>query len=126
MKRLISLFFLFTSLSSLSFANCDYSKIQKVDGGYLYSKDLHICVGEMKRDLKISQEQNSKYLEAISLKDLALEASNKRANEWESASLKLQSNVNDLEKVNHLNKYVYFGIGVLATSAAIYLAGQLR
>lgn len=113
-------------LSVNSFATCDFSTgITKTEQGYLYTKECHIKVGETVRDLGIAEGQNKKLIEALSLKDFALSKANERADLWMNTSYKLEARIETMDGLYERNKWLYFGIGVLATSAAVYAAGQL-
>lgn len=108
-------------------ADCDFSTgITKVEQGYLYTKECHIKVGEMKRDLGIAQEQNKKLTQAITLKDLAITKADERAQLWQDTSFKLEARIETMDSIYKRNKWLYFGLGILATSAAVYAAGQLN
>lgn len=125
MKPLLSSFLLATLVGNFSFANCDFSKIKKLDDNYLYSKELHICVGELKRDLSISKSQNEKLLQAIVLKDLVIDKTESRANLWEKTSSQLENRINSIDNARQKDRYLYFGLGVLSVLGASYVASQL-
>lgn len=127
MKKIISTILIaVTLLSTSAMADCDYSKIVKnVDGSYTYSKELHICVGEMKRDLDAATVQLGEYKKVIELKDLALTKANERADLWMNTSFKLQDRMNTIDELKSKNQYLAFGLGIVLTSLAVYGAGQL-
>lgn len=121
-----SLIFITMLFSNFAFAECDYSKIQKTDGGYLYTKEIHLCVGEMKQDLEVSDAQNKKYVKALYFKDIALDKADERAELWRNTSYKLEDRMQTMDSLRKTNQWIYFGLGVLTMSAAVYAAGQLR
>lgn len=125
MKKSILTFIAFTVMANISLADCDYSKIQKVEGGYLYTKELHLCVGEMKQDLDIANQQKEKLIKAINFKDLAIAKADQRADMWMNTSLKLEDRINKIDSIKTNNQYLYFGLGVLTMFAAGYMAGQI-
>lgn len=126
MKKLISAALIVLSLSNVAFADCDYSKIvSNPDGTYTYSKELHICVGTMKRDLDSANTQIAEYKKVIDLKDLALTKSDARANLWMDTSFKLQDRMNAIDDLKSKNQYLAFGLGVIMTGLAVWGAGQL-
>lgn len=126
MKKLISLFLLVSLVSNLAFADCDWSKIKdNGDGTYTYTKELHLCVGQLKQDNKVKDQQIADYQKAIQLKDLALTTSDDRANRWMNNSLSLESKMTEVDSLQKKNEWLYFGLGVLTTFAAAYAAGQV-
>lgn len=127
MKRLILTLVVLTLLPFQALADCEIkSGISELpNGNYEYTKAAHICVGETVRDLKISLGQNIKLSEALGLKDLALYKANERAEIWMNMSYKLETRIETMDSMYQKQKWLYFGLGILATSAAIYGAGQL-
>lgn len=127
MKKLILALTVVCLLPISSFADCDYTKIvSNSDGTYQYSRELHICVGIMKRDLGIALTQKDLLYSALELKEVALTKANERADLWMQTSKKLESNIETMDSLYQRNKWLYFGLGILAASAAVYGAGQLR
>lgn len=113
-------------LSSSAFAECDFATgISKVENGYLYSKDCHLRVGKTQADLKDREEQVANLTKVIELKDLGIAVHEKRADLWMNTSLKLEDRVNTIESLRSSNQWLFFGLGVLVTGAAVYGAGHL-
>lgn len=126
MKKVITLVLSIFMFSNVALADCDFKTgITEKDGSYLYTKECHIKVGEMKRDLGIANEQVKKLNLSLNLKDEALRRANERADLWMDTSYKLEKRVETMDNLYQRNKWLYFGLGVLATSAAVYAAGQL-
>ena len=126
MKKLIAALLAFTLLSNIAMADCDYSTIvRNADGTYTYSKTIHLCVGEMKQDLEIANQQNEKYTKALSLKDLAIKNADDRADIWKAATFKLEDRVNSLDSMRSTNQLLYFGLGVATVLVAGYTASRL-
>ena len=126
MKLVTAIILMFTWTCQLALADCDYTKIKdNGDGTYLYTKELHICVGKMKKDLDASNAQNASYMEAITLKDLALTKSDERVNLWRDSTFKLEDRMSTIDSLESKNKIIYFGLGILITGAAVWGAGQL-
>lgn len=110
------------ALSTQASADCDWSKIiSNPDGTFIYSKALHICVGQMKQDLTSANIQLTDYKKAIDLKDLALKTSDDRANMWMSTSLTLEKDIQEVDKLRSGNETLYFGLGILTVFAAGYI-----
>lgn len=128
MIKKIALIILILTISVQSMANCVYSTDIRLmdDGNYSYSKPCHVKMGENVRDLKISLQQNKLLNEAITLKDLSLTKANERADLWQKTSYDLNSKIETIDSLYQRNKWLYFGLGVLATSAAVYGAGKLK
>lgn len=127
MKKIISLIILTSFFPNFAFADCDYSKIvNNGDGTYTYSKALHICVGEMKQDLEIANQQVAKLTKAISLKDLTITKADKRADVWMNTSFKLENRIQTIDSMSKTNDWLFFGLGIATMLAASYAAGQLN
>jgi hypothetical protein len=109
-------------------ADCDFSTgIQKLDDGrYAYSVDCHKKVGKMVADEKDRQEQLAQ--KDIQLKSLGtqLEYQDKRVQLWMDTSNKLEDRVNQMEALKSRNQWLFFGLGIVVTGAAVWGAGQLN
>lgn len=128
MKKLIAAVLATLMFSNVAFAECDFSTgISRNDNGsYTYTKECHVKVGEMKRDLSIATEQNEKLTKALDLKDLAITKSDQRADLWMQTSFKLEDRINTIDSMRQSNQYIAFGLGVLTMFAASYAASQLN
>lgn len=127
MRKAISLFLATLLFCNSAFSNCDFSKIIKnEDGTYTYSKELHICVGELKVDNEVKSEQISEYKKAIELKDLAILKAQERADLWMDTSYTLENKLQKAYTIKNRNYIVYYGLGILTMSVAVWGAGQLR
>jgi hypothetical protein len=96
------------------------------DGSYTYTKECHVEVGKKVEENEKRKEQVTKLYQVIELKDLALVKSHERIELWRDTSFKMEDKVNSLEKMKETNKWLYFGVGVVVMSLAVYGAGQLR
>lgn len=127
MKKFIAVALLVVSFSNVAFAECDFSTgiTKQSDGNYLYSRECHVKVGQMKQDLDAVTLQVSEYKKAIDLKDLALTSSNTRADLWMNTSFKLQDRMNAVDDLKSKNQLLMFFAGVAVTSLAVWGAGNL-
>lgn len=126
MKKIIALVAALSVFSSTCFATCDWSKITKnPDGTYVYSQALNLCVGQTVQDNSTKDKQIQDYKKAIDLKDLAITKSDARAQNWMDTSLKLEDNVQKMDSYKKQNEWIYFILGVVATSLAGITAAQL-
>jgi hypothetical protein len=126
MKKALCLTVALSLFANVAFADCDYSKIVKnQDGTYTYSKELHICVGQMRQDLESVTAQLGEYKKAIELKDLALTKANENADIWMNASFKLQDRMSAIDDLKSKNQTLMFVAGVIFTSLAVWGAGHL-
>lgn len=128
MKKLILAIMVVCMLPLQALAECKWETgITKLsNGNYEYTKECHVKVGETVRDLNISLGQNLKLTEALSFKDLALTKANERADLWMNTSYKLEARIETMDSIYQRNKWLYFGLGILVASAAVYGAGQLN
>lgn len=125
--KLVSLLLACSLFSNVAFANCDWTKIQKNDNGtYTYSRELNICVGEMKQDLEIANQKLDKLTKAIELKDLTISKADQRADLWMQTSFKLEDRIQTIDSMRSTNNWMYFGLGVVTMFAAAYAAGQIN
>lgn len=126
MKKIFSFSIMTIMLTNIALADCDYSKIvNNSDGTYTYSKELHLCVGTMRRDLGIAQQQITDLNQALTLKDLAIKKTEDRVNLWMDTSYKLEERVNKIDELQKKNEWLYFGLGVAATIGSGFMAAQL-
>lgn len=111
-----------------SFAECNLkTDIEKLpDGRFAYSSDCHKFVGKLYADGKDKDEQITHLNNALSLKTLALDFSEKRNEKLMNTVVTLDDRVNTIDKYNSTNKFLYFGLGIAAAGLAVYGASQLR
>lgn len=129
MNRLIKFVLILTIAFPLNaFADCDFSKdIKKTPSGtYEYTKDCHIKVGEINRDLKDSKKQIEDLTKAISLKNLALKKADERADNWMNTTFSIENKFETAVKMKNTNEWMYFGLGILTFFAATEAVNQLN
>lgn len=111
-----------------SYAGCDFSK--GITAGpnktFIYTEACHLAVGALVQDNQVKTQQIADYVKAISMKDLALTASDTRANLWMSTSSSLEDRLQKVDKLQKDNEWIFFGLGVLTTGFAAYTASKLR
>lgn len=93
---------------------------------YAYPVDCHIDYGRLRKAEPLYKEQAKELRKSIEMKDLALAVANERVDNWQKTTYKLEDKLLKLEKNCDRMKWVYFGLGILATGAAVYAAGQLK
>jgi curli biogenesis system outer membrane secretion channel CsgG len=105
-----------------SASECKTEEIKKnADGSFTYSKECHVRVGEVVGELDLRREE-VKLLRG-SLKDLSVgyDIQQKRAEDWLQTSLKLEDTIQRQKRISDLEKWLWFGAGILlmygATSA---------
>lgn len=126
MKKVTAFFLIAITLTTSAFAECDYSKIiHNENGTYTYSKELHVCVGQMKQDLETATTQLGEYKKAIELKDLAISKADQRSQLWMDTSDKLQTRLNAVADMSNKNQWLMFGLGVVTALGAGYVASQV-
>lgn len=125
MKKFIVCLLLFVS-SANAFADCDWSTIKKLpDGGYEYSSDLNLCVGNLVQDNKTKDLQIADLNKAITLKDLALKESDERVALWSKNAGDELDRLNKISNDQKINDWLYFALGVGTTFLAAYSASKL-
>ena len=93
---------------------------------YVYSVDCHIDYGRLRKVEPQRQKQVEQLNKSITMKDLALDLSKQRTEEWTKTTYKLQDKLLTVERNNGKLKWVYFGLGILTMSGAVWAAGQLK
>lgn len=126
MKRIISSLLLFCMFSNAAMADCDFSKgiTPGANHTYIYTEECHQAVGKLVSDNKALTLQVGDLTKAITLKDLALTKSDDRTQLWMNTSDQLLDRVNKIDDTVKHNEWIYFGLGVLTTFAAGYVAAQ--
>jgi hypothetical protein len=126
MKLLINSLVVISFFSVNALADCDFSKgiTALPDGNYEYTKECNLAVGQMKQDLDVKTKQNLDLNSALSLKDLAIQKSDQRANLWMDTSFKLEDNITKYDSLRSKNEWLYFGLGFIAASVAMYAVAR--
>ncbi len=106
---------------------CNWSEdvSKNSDGSYNYTKECHIKVGEVVETNEIQKKQIENFNQIIDHKDNVIDLHRKRVKNWKETSKELEEHVNMLQATKGADDWVWFGLGVLATSAAVYGAGHL-
>ena len=129
MKKAISLVLLAAlMLPTTAQAGCNFSKdIQPgPNNTFIYSEACHKQVGQLVQDNQVKTQQVADLTKAISLKDLSLQESDRRATLWMDTSGKLEERLQKVDSLEKTNEFIYLGLGVLATGIAAYTASKLR
>lgn len=127
MRRIIIALMIVLMLPLSALAECDFTDgkgVSKVEGGYLYTKECHTAVGQMKYDLGVSLKQVELLQKSIDFKDLAITKADQRADLWQTATFKLEDRINTIDSMRSTNNWMYFGLGVLTVFVAGYAASQ--
>jgi uncharacterized protein involved in high-affinity Fe2+ transport len=126
MKKSISAVLGIIFLGNAALADCDFSTIKvNPDGSRTYSLAQHICVGQAVQANTTKDLQIQDLTGAVNLKDIALKAADQRADTWMNADLKLESNIQSIDKNKKDNEYLAFGLGILVTYLAVSAAAKL-
>lgn len=128
MKKAITLLVTISLLiSNLAFADCDFSTgiTKGPNNTYIYTEGCHIRVGELVQENKTKDAQVADLLKAISMKDLALTASDQRAQLWNDTSIKLEDRIQKVDTLTSKNDVLYFGLGVLTTIAVAWATSRV-
>jgi hypothetical protein len=130
MKKLVACLLLLVS-SANAFADCDWSKGvtqgQTTDGKkvFMYSEACHLAVGKLVQDNKTKDLQIADLNQAITLKDLALKASDDRVMLWSKTAGDEMDRLNKISEDQKRNDWLYFALGVGTTFLAAYSASKL-
>lgn len=115
MTKFISAILVLMLASNICLADCDFSVGIKPlpDGGFEYSKECHLKVGQLVQDNATKDQQISDLTKAISLKDLAIKDSDSRVALWEKTSDDEQTRLVKMESDQKMSDWLYFGLGAL-------------
>jgi hypothetical protein len=126
MKKIISLLLLISLISNTALADCDF--LTGITAGpnktFIYTEECHQAVGKLVQDNKSLTLQVGDLTKAIDLKDLAITKSDQRTQLWMNTSDQLTDRMSKIEGEQKHNEWLYFGLGVLTTFAAGYVAAQ--
>lgn len=128
MKKILNILMCFSILASQqSFAECDFSKdIQKTEKGYLYTNECHGRVGVLVKD-NLDKDSEIKDLRlSIDYKDQALAKADERIMLWRNESYNQFDRLQTQYQYSDKQKWLWFALGIVVTSAAVYGAGQLK
>lgn len=127
MKKFISLIVLLCMFANVALADCNWSTdVTKLpDGSFRYTEGCHLAVGGLVQSNKTKDAQISDLTKAITLKDLALQTSDKRAQLWMDTSAQLEARLQKIDSMESTNKWLYFGLGTITMLGAGYMASQL-
>ena len=115
-------------VSQTALASCNPRDIRysQPNDYYVYPTDCHVEFGQLRQDMPKREEQVGHLKKALELKDLAIEISDERTENWKKTTYKLEDKLLTIEKNNGRLKWIYFGIGILTMGAAVYGASQLK
>ena len=82
--------------------------------------------GRLRKEEPLRKKQFEHLKESIRLKDLAIDYSNKRIDNWQKTTFKLEDKLLKIEKNNERIKWIYFGLGVVVMGGAVWAAGQIK
>lgn len=122
MRHLLLVLIVFQS----AFATCDWSKIEKSkDGNFIYSPELHLCVGVLVENEKNRIAQIEHLNKSLELKDLAIQKTEDRAEMWRTTSYSLEDRINSQQKYSVYRDWLFFGLGTLVMGFGVYTAGHI-
>lgn len=113
-------------INQFALADCNVRDIKKVNGYYQYTPECHMEFGNTRKELRLRKTQKKHDDKTIELQDLALSKANGRIDNWQNSTYKLEDKLLTIEKNNDRIKWVWFGLGIFVTGAAVWGAGQLR
>lgn len=117
---------LFLILSINAIADCNWEDIVKnPNDTFTYSKELHICVGQLIQDNKVKAQQISDFTQAITFKDSVIKTDEKRIQDWAETSTKLQDRLQKVDNLQQKNQWLFYGLGVATVLAGGWVASQL-
>lgn len=127
MKKLISSLLLLLFVSNVALADCDFKTgiTPGPNNTYIYTEACHLKVGQLVQTNANLTQANKDLTAAIQLKDLALTASDNRANMWLTTAQNEQDRLAKMSSDAKLDSWLWFGLGILTTSLTAYTASKL-
>lgn len=126
MNKIILFLMLFFFIPQ-AFCDCDWSKIKvNADGSRTYPLDLHLCVGQLVKQVPLLQQEIVDLNKTITLDQLALKDEQTRTQLWLDTSLKLTDQVNKYESLKSSNNLLYYGLGVATIVLSAWVVGQVK
>lgn len=117
-------------VSQQSLADCNPKDIKQQnyygEPRYAYPVDCHIDCGRLRKAEPLYKEQVKQLKKSIEFKDLAIQDANKRIDLWKSTTQDLEQIIIKQEENQERMKWIYFGLGILTTGAAVWAAGQIK
>lgn len=95
-------------------------------GKFIYTESCHLEFGKLKMIEKEREKQIEHLEQSIKLKDLALDISDKRIENWQQTTYKLEDRLLKMEKNTDRMNWIYFGLGIVVMGGATWAAGQLK
>jgi len=113
--------------SQIALASCNPKQIKRQSSGkYLYPVDCHIEFGKLRLVEQERVKQVAQLKKSIELKDLAIDKSNERIELWQKSTYRVEDRLLKVEKNTERLKWIYLGLGIVVTGAAVWGAGQLK
>lgn len=125
MKKII-LLFTFLVTTQLIASECNWNSITEKDSKYIYTPECHLKVGELIKEEKKREKQVEELKKSIELKELALDISDQRIMKWRNEAYSQNQALERSYKYSKYNDLLYFGLGIVTTSLAVWGAGQLK
>jgi hypothetical protein len=129
MKKLIATMMTVCVLSnSMAFAaDCKWSTgITPQGTGYLYTPECHAKVGLTLRDNDDFKIQVDALRKTIDTQKLIIEKADERTILWRNESYEQFDRLQKQAQYSQTNNVLWFVLGIVVTSAAVYGAGQLK
>jgi hypothetical protein len=127
-KSILSLVLIFSLLvSGDAYAGCDFAKDIKENPNktFEYTEACHQKVGQIVQDDNTKTQQVKDLTKALSLKDLALQDSDKSKTNWMNTSAALETRLQKVDGLESKNDILYFGAGFVAAFLAAIAAAKL-
>lgn len=119
-------FILLILLPYFVFAECDFKTILKQKDKFVYSRDCHLKVGEIKLRLDNKEKETFNLRKIIDFKNLIIKDYKERSELWRRESEKLDEKLLVIKKEKERNKWYYFLMGSILTTINIYVSTKLR
>lgn len=122
---LLCVYFIFIPDSVYADCNPATDIKENANGTFTYSLECHIEFGEIREKLELAVEETKQLRKTIELKDLALTQYKENANLWRDTSFDLERRLTTMERLQTTDRWIHFGLGVLATGLSVWAAEQV-
>jgi hypothetical protein len=115
------------STSAAHAADCTWTLgVKKTEGGYLYTDACHNRVGLTLKDNDDYKIEVEALRKTIDIQKLVIDKADERTILWRNESYEQFDRLQKQASMNEYQKTLWFILGVVVTSAAVYGAGQLK
>ena len=129
MKALAVLLIALQTVSIPAYAGCDFATVQKTAGGYLYSTECHVAVGELRETNRLLVAEVAELRTGAEKLQLAYNYLNTDRDQWRDSALLVGEKFDKYQGLSSTQNSIFLGLGVAGgialTVLSVWAAGEL-